>query len=73
MNMIERQVNFVESKKLKCNLRIFGIAERESKSVSLESLVSKEVLTVAECDESKILLVLVVWVDKRMIRISQEW
>ena len=47
LEKLERQMNLLESEKIKCNLRVFGLEEDESESVSLQNIVANKVLSVS--------------------------
>ena len=45
IDLIERQLNQIESDKMKCSLRVFGLAEMESDTKSLTAVVDDEILS----------------------------
>lgn len=48
---IERQLDIIESARLKCSLRIFGLEETEADETELKTIVERELLSVGENEE----------------------
>jgi hypothetical protein len=51
LNNIEGQLNIIENERLRGSLRVFGLAEIETESRNLKSVVEEQVLSVAVSEE----------------------